>query len=170
MLEKSSHRCPSLVALHLPGGGFGYIFFNFFFSGAGEREEASEEVAGGPILIENRGRGVGSEEEAREGERAPWRCLRGGWGGGLNIYFRGRNAHRVWEAAGLGNCLKSESSRKWLGEGAKGLLDPASKRPLALVRNGVAPVQKRVWVVQTTLWRPLLPGPKRVRKTFCTLP
>ena len=38
-----------------------------------------------------------------------------------------------WEAADLGNCPKSESSRKWLGEGAKGLLDPASKRPLALV-------------------------------------
>ena len=30
------------------------------------------------------------------------------------------------------NCPKSESSRKWLGEGAKGLLDPASKRPLAM--------------------------------------
>ena len=39
-------------------------------------------MAGGPVLIENRGRGVGSEEEAREGARAPWRCLRGGWGGG----------------------------------------------------------------------------------------
>ena len=75
----------------------------------------------------------------------------------------------IWEAADLGNCPKRESSRKWLGEGAKGLLDPASKRPLALVQNGVAPVQKRVWVVQKTLGRPLLPGPKRVKKTFCTL-
>ena len=64
----------------------------------------------------------------------------------------------------LGNCPKSKSSRKWSGEGAKGLLDPASKRPLALVRNRVAPVQKRVWVVQKTLGRPLLPGPKRVKK------
>ena len=64
----------------------------------------------------------------------------------------------------MGNCPKSESSRKWLGEGAKGLLDPASKRPLALVRNRVAPVQKRVWVVQKTLGRPLLPGPTRVQK------
>ena len=52
-------------------------------------------------------------------------------------------ANYNWEAADLGNCLKSESSRKWIGEGAKGLLDPASKRPLALVRNGVAPVQKK---------------------------
>ena len=69
-----------------------------------------------------------------------------------------------WHAVDLGNCPKSESSRKWLGEGAKGLLDPASKRPLALVRNGVAPVQKRVWVVQKTLGRPFLPGPKRSQK------
>ena len=66
-----------------------------------------------------------------------------------------------WDAEDVGNCPKSESSRKWLGEGAQGLLDPASKRPLALVRNGVALVQNRAWVVQTTLRRPLLPGPKR---------
>ena len=71
---------------------------------------------------------------------------------------------KYWDAVDLGNCPKSESSRKWLGEGAKGLLDPASKRPLALVQNRVAPVQKRVWVVQTTLGRHLLPGPKRSRK------
>ena len=37
-------------------------------------------------------------------------------------------------------------------------------------RKQDAPVQKRVWVVQKTLGRPLLPGPKRVKKTFCTLP
>ena len=42
--------------------------FYFFFSGAGGREEASEEMAGGPVLIESRGRGGVSEEEAREGE------------------------------------------------------------------------------------------------------
>ena len=81
----------------------------------------------------------------------------------------------VFKAQELGSCgpgklPKSESSRKWLGEGAKGLLDPASKRPLEPVRNGVAPVGKRVWVVQKTLGRPVLPGPKRVKKTFCTLP
>ena len=38
------------------------------------------------------------------------------------------------------------------------------KRPLALVRDGAAPAQKRVWVVQKTLGKPLLPGPKRVKK------
>ena len=32
-----------------------------------------------------------------------------------------------WEAAGLGNRLKTENSHKCLGEGAKGLLDPGSK-------------------------------------------
>ena len=84
-------------------------------------------------------------------------------GGGCRFYFYGREDLSE-------NCPKSDSSRKWLGEGAKGLLDPASKRPLALVRNGVAPVQKRVSVVQKTLGRPLLPGPKRVKKTFGTLP
>ena len=89
---------------------------------------------------------------------------------------RGHKTYRLkqngylWDAKDLGNGPKSESSQKWLGEGAKGLLDPVSKRPLALVWNGVAPVQKRVWVVQKTLGRPLLPGPKRVKKTFCTLP
>ena len=31
-----------------------------------------------------------------------------------------------WEAADLGICPKSESSRMWLGEGGKGLLEPGS--------------------------------------------
>ena len=43
--------------------------FFFFCSGAGEREEASEEVAGGPVLNKNRGRGRRfPREEVREGE------------------------------------------------------------------------------------------------------
>ena len=87
-----------------------------------------------------------------------------------HIFSDHLKGEKDWDAVDLGNCPKSESSRKWLGEGAKGLLDPASKRPLALVRNGVAPVQNRVWVVQKTLGRPLLPGPNKVKKTFCTLP
>ena len=51
----------------------------FFCSGAGEREEASEEVAGVSVSIENRRRGGGEglfEEKAREGE-----------GGVVNILF-----------------------------------------------------------------------------------
>ena len=90
-------------------------------------------------------------------------------GRNFSVFFRAVSGFGVlnpcgwegWDAVDLGNCPKSESSRKWSAEGAKGLLDPASKRPLALVRNGVAPVQKRVWVMQKTLGRPLLPGPKR---------
>ena len=53
-----------------------------------------------------------------------------------------------------------EISQKWLGEGAKGVLDPGCQSLLALVQKRVAPVQNRVWVVQKTLGRPLLPGSK----------
>ena len=49
---------------------------------------------------------------------------------------------------------------KWLGEGAKGVLDAGCQSLLALVHKRVAPVQNRVWVVQKTLGRPLLPGSK----------
>ena len=62
----------------------------------------------------------------------------------------------------LGSCgpgnlpEKCESSRKWLGEGAKCLWTPRARASCTGV-NGVAPVQKRVWVVQKTLGRPLLP-------------
>ena len=54
-----------------------------------------------------------------------------------------------WEARDLGNGPKRETSEKWSG-GATGLLGPVSKKPLALVRKGVAPVQKRVWLVLLT--------------------
>ena len=64
--------------------------FFFFCSGAGEKEKASEEVAGGSVLTKTRGRGV-LEEEAWEGEG---RWGNGGGGGGLNIFFRGRNSHQ----------------------------------------------------------------------------
>ena len=60
----------------------------------------------------------------------------------------------------LGEGPKKEISQKWLGEGAKGVLDPGNKGLLALVQKRVAPVQNRVWVVQKTLGRPLLPGSK----------
>ena len=43
---------------------------------------------------------------------------------------------------------KVGNSRKWSGKGAKGLLDPRSEKRLALIQDGVAPVQK-------------LPGSKR---------
>ena len=68
-----------------------------------------------------------------------------------------------WDAVDLGNCPKSESSRKWFGEGAKGLLDPASKRPLVLVRNGVAPIKRLLGDLCSL-------GPTESKKTFCALP
>ena len=49
------------------GGNFGYLFS--FGSGAGKREEASEQVTGGSVFIENRGRGGGLSEEAGWGFR-----------------------------------------------------------------------------------------------------
>ena len=55
--------------------------FYFFCSGAGEREEESEEVAGGTgVSLKSRGRGGVSQEKARGGGRAPGECL-WGWGG-----------------------------------------------------------------------------------------
>ena len=55
---------------------------------------------------------------------------------------------------------KPQKCPKWLGEGAKGLLGPGRQSPLALVQKRVEPVPNRVWVVQKTLGRPLLPGSK----------
>ena len=64
------------------------MFYLFSCSWAGEREEASEEVAGGggPVLIKIEGRGsIIRGGGAGEG-RAPGECL---WGGGGEIFFFG---------------------------------------------------------------------------------
>ena len=58
----------------------------------GEKKEASEEVTGGSVLIENRGGvirggGVGGRRVLRE-------CL-WGEGGGAKYFFRGRDSHKV---------------------------------------------------------------------------
>ena len=57
---------------------------------------------------------------------------------------------------------KIGNPRKWLRDNAKGLLNPGSEKPLALVlvQNRIAPVQNRLRKVQETLGRPLLPGSK----------
>ena len=67
------------------------IFFIFFCSGAQEREEASEEVAG---VYKNRRRGGGSEGEAREGEGRRGNVQLWGGGGEAKYFFGGRNAHQ----------------------------------------------------------------------------
>ena len=41
------------------------IFYFFCLFGAGEKEEASEEVGGGSVLIKNRGRGGGFPRRRR---------------------------------------------------------------------------------------------------------
>ena len=59
------------------------FFFNFFFcSGAGEKEEASGEVAAGSVLNKNTGRGGGFRGEGVGGGTALGECLWGGRGGG----------------------------------------------------------------------------------------
>ena len=65
---------------------------DFFGSGAGKREEAPEQVAqgGGRFLLKLEGWGGLSEEEEGGGAQ----CHEDVWkeeGGGLNIFFRGRN-------------------------------------------------------------------------------
>ena len=94
-----------------------YLFFFFFLPGGGEGEVRG---AGRGGVIENPRRGGGgvSREEGREAGRvsaANWRFFFGG--GGLNIFFRGRNVHQesyqgiLWEGlkhisfdASLGLC------------------------------------------------------------------
>ena len=68
------------------GGRFGNFLF-FFCSGAGEKEEASKEVAG-RFLIKNRGRGGGFRGGGVGGGRALGECL-WGEGGGANFFFSG---------------------------------------------------------------------------------
>ena len=83
--------CSYVCALYVGGRvskrfpSFGLFFF---CSVAGEREEASEEVAGGgSVSIENRRRGVLLEEEAREGEGTGGMSLQGK--GGAHFFFLG---------------------------------------------------------------------------------
>ena len=61
----------------------------------------------------------------------------------------------------LGQDPKMVNSRKWSGEGAKGLLRPGGEMRFAPAQNGVAPVQNRFRMVQKTLGRFLLPDPQR---------
>ena len=69
--------------------------------------------------------------------------------------------HRLANQAAWERGSKIGTSRKWLREGAEGLLDPGSEKPLAMVQNRVAPVQDRFRKVQETLGRPLLAGCER---------
>ena len=57
---------------------------------------------------------------------------------------------------------RSSNSRKWLREGAQGLLDPEKAKPLALVQDRFALAQNRFRKVQETLGRHFLPGSKHL--------
>ena len=70
----------------LLGGRFGYSIF-FLFRGEG-KEEASEEVAGGPVSIENRGRGVPRRRRRGRGKGAVG-VSAGRWGGLIFFCFSG---------------------------------------------------------------------------------
>ena len=65
---------------------------------------------------------------------------------------------------GPGKLPEKRKLPKVVRRGCKTSLGPREQEALALVQNGVAPVQKRVWVVQKTLGRPLLAGPEGSQK------
>ena len=74
------------------GGRFGYFLF---FSAPGRgRESGATGRGGGRFLIENPRRGGGLQERVGRGEGAGEGVCREFGGGGLNIFFRGRNAHQ----------------------------------------------------------------------------
>ena len=64
------------------------IFFIFFCSGPGERRRRPRRWPGGPVLIQNRGRGVGFRGGGAGRGMAPGECLWGG-GGGAKYFFSG---------------------------------------------------------------------------------
>ena len=71
------------------------IFFNFFCSGEGKGEsEAPGGGGGGDFLWKIPGGGGVSVWVGAEGRGAGW-VFAETRGGGLNIFFRGRNAHQV---------------------------------------------------------------------------
>ena len=75
-------------------------------------------------------------------------------------YFRGLMFWRLPKKGQSSKVVRTGCNRFFF-------FDSASKKPLALVQNGVAPVQQRFCGVHKTLGRLLLP---RSKKTFCTLP
>ena len=69
--------------------------FNFFLLGGGEggvRGTRKGRGVGFFLKIPGGGGGLAAEGGGVEG---PGGCLCGMWGGGLNIFFRGRNSHKL---------------------------------------------------------------------------
>ena len=69
--------------------------FNFFCSGEGKGVRGPRKGVGGVgFLLKMPGGGGVSQQRGGGGAEGPGGCLRGIWGGGVNIFFRGRNAHQ----------------------------------------------------------------------------
>ena len=80
--EEQSRKGPRHNLDLSPKTWWTFRIFSIFFSvrGAGKKEEASEEVAGGSVLIKNRGRVGGFRGGGVGGGRALGKCLWGGRG------------------------------------------------------------------------------------------
>ena len=68
--------------------------FNFFLLRGGGRGSPAKGGGGADFLLNPR-RGVSRRERGRGGGRVSGRIGEFGGGGGLNIFFRGRNVHQV---------------------------------------------------------------------------
>ena len=84
---------------------------------------------------------------------------------------RGRRSGtpQSWDAVDLGICPKRESLQKWLGEGARGLVDsfePRDQRSPESLLHHPNPLLHRCNPISHQCKRPLARG---VQKTFCTL-
>ena len=82
--------------------------FFFFGLGEGKGESGATGTAGGfGFSLKIPGGGGGLPGEGGGGERGPRGCLRGIWGGGggLNIFFRGRNSLQDIQGLGCGECF-----------------------------------------------------------------
>ena len=104
------NHCPDILELTCPGQpqkpciakSFEHILvdvsdiFYFFLLGGGEGGVRGEREGGGRFFIENPG---GVSQEGGRGGGAPGGCLPAGnlRGGGLNIFFRGRNSRQDME-------------------------------------------------------------------------
>ena len=86
----------------LLGGRFGY--FLFFLLGGGEGRVRGAGKGGGRFFIEYPRRGGVSWAGGAGGSRGQEGVCGEFGGGGLNIFFRGRNRHQVLDARQITNC------------------------------------------------------------------
>ena len=85
----------TVIAMKLLGGRFGYLLFFLLGDGVGGVRSAGRE-GGGRFLMKVPGEGGGfsREGEGPRGREGVCGELGNSFGGGLNIFFRGRNVHQ----------------------------------------------------------------------------